>query len=74
MITVVVPSIREDCIKRFLTEWGEDFRDVNLIVVEDNPEKSFDIPEHVTHVSWAEINEDLGARFMDHPEAFVSAP
>lgn len=56
---LVVPTIREECITKFLEEWdlfGVVWDDV--IVVEDNPSKSFDINlRH--HYSWAEIEEDL---------------
>lgn len=56
---VVVPTIREDCIRRFLAEWAEDLADALVIVVEDNPERSFGV-SGVRHVSWAEIQADLG--------------
>jgi hypothetical protein len=61
-VSIVIPTIREDCLKRFLTEWEGDFQDTNVIVVEDNPHRSFDVPEHVTHVSWEEIEADLGSQ------------
>ena len=57
---VVVPSIREDCITRFLTEWRGDLAAAEVIVVEDNPERSFDLPAHVRHVAWRDIDADLG--------------
>jgi reversibly glycosylated polypeptide/UDP-arabinopyranose mutase len=58
---LVVPTIRENSIKEFLNDWdliGE-FWD-EIIVVEDNPKKSFDIRDVSHHVSWAEIVDDLG--------------
>lgn len=44
-ISIVVPTIRENSINRFISEWFLIFKKykVNLIIVEDNPEKSFDI-------------------------------
>lgn len=59
-VFVVVPSIREDCLHRFLDEWSEDFKDAQVIVIEDNPERTFTVPEDVIHVSWTEIDRDLG--------------
>jgi len=56
---IVVPTIREQCAKDFLAAWEPEFRDHRVIVVEDNPEKSFALPDWVTHVSWKEIDADL---------------
>jgi len=59
---VVVPTIREKSILRFLKEWEKIFSSYRIIVVEDNPQRSFML-EHdvnVTHVSWKEIDADLG--------------
>jgi reversibly glycosylated polypeptide / UDP-arabinopyranose mutase len=56
---VVLPTIREDCARRFLAEWRDDLRDAEVIVVEDNPERSFRVTA-ARHVSWAEIGADLG--------------
>jgi hypothetical protein len=58
-IAVVVPTIREDCMQKFLAEWREELADVRLIVVEDNPEKTFDIGG-CEHYSWRDIDADLG--------------
>jgi len=58
---VVVPTIRESSIREFLMAWGNEFRDVTLIVVEDNPEKSFEISGgNVEHYSWRDIDDELG--------------
>lgn len=56
---IVVPTIREDCIKAFLAAWGSEFRDHRVIVVEDNPTRTFTLPDWVTHVAWEDIDEDL---------------
>ena len=58
-VAVVVPTIREDCIRRFLTEWSGDLAGAEVIVVEDNPERSFAITG-ARHVSWRDIGADLG--------------
>lgn len=56
MNTLVVPTIRENHIKDFLSNWKGEFD--NIIIIEDNPEKTFDLNiEH--HYSWKEIEEDL---------------
>lgn len=56
---LVVPSNRQNSIRQFLNAWNEAevFWD-QIIVVEDNPEKTFDIAVDL-HVSWKEIEEDL---------------
>jgi reversibly glycosylated polypeptide / UDP-arabinopyranose mutase len=59
VITVVVPTIREDCIRRWLTEWEEDLHDVRVIVVEDNPTRTFRV-SGVEHYAWEDIDRDLG--------------
>jgi hypothetical protein len=59
---LVVPSIRKRCIDKFLAAWipvAESYG-VHVIIVEDNPERSFDLPYGVTHYSWADIDVDLG--------------
>jgi len=55
---IVVPTIREECIKKFLKEWEFLGKDM-FIVVEDNPKKSFDI-KNVKHYCWEDIDKDLG--------------
>jgi Reversibly glycosylated polypeptide len=60
-VTVVVPTIREDCITRFLALWRQDLAGAaRLIVVEDGPERSFAIPGDVEHYCWRDIRRDLG--------------
>lgn len=66
LLSVVVPTIRENSIKRFIFEWKKIFGKykVNLIIVEDNPGKTFDInlKENfkIFHYSWEDIEKDLG--------------
>ena len=38
---IVVPTIREAQIQRFLVEWEEEFAPHTVVVIEDNPEKTF---------------------------------
>jgi hypothetical protein len=59
-IAVVVPTIREDCMQKFLAEWRDELAGARLIVVEDNPEQTFDIGG-CEHYSWRDIDADLGA-------------
>lgn len=62
---LVIPTIRETSIKQFLEawqcgpdHWGNTKNWDHIIVVEDNPEKTFNIKvDH--HVSWKEIEDDL---------------
>jgi Reversibly glycosylated polypeptide len=57
-ITVVVPTIRRECIRKWLDEWADDLGDARVIIVEDNPTRSFDI-KGVEHYAHEDINSDL---------------
>lgn len=58
---VVVPTIRLDSIRRFLEEWEEEFAGHTVIVVEDNPTRTFGIRQpNVLHYCWADIDAELG--------------
>jgi hypothetical protein len=59
-IAIVVPTIRETCIKRWLTEWQGHLNTAQIYVVEDNPESTFDIKDCV-HYSWKDIEKELGS-------------
>lgn len=59
-ITVVVPTIRQSSITPFLAAWEKEFKQANVIVVEDNPRKSFILPKWVTHFCWEDIDKELG--------------
>ena len=73
-IALVVPTIREDCAKKFIAAWDglpDLFGEVDLVVVEDNPSPTFDLPEvgsdpsdarPPTHLSWEDIGRELGER------------
>lgn len=57
---LVVPTIRESNIVEFLERWTQQETWDQIIVVEDNPERSFDLPyNNLIHVSWREIDADL---------------
>lgn len=60
-VVVVVPTIREASIKQFLAAWQFP---CPVIIVEDNPEPTFDIGDvygyEATHYTWADIERDLG--------------
>jgi hypothetical protein len=57
---IVVPSIRERNVQEFLDAWEGEFAAHTVIVVEDNPERSFKLPSWVRHVAHKEIDENLG--------------
>jgi len=62
-VTVVVPTIRGNCIKDFLAAWRNEFAQAHIIVVEDNPSQTFDLSGYanVSHYSWEHIDQDLGS-------------
>lgn len=57
-LAVVIPTIREQCAIRWIGEW-EELGDTRIILVEDNPEKTFKL-SGVEHYSWQDIDSDLG--------------
>lgn len=59
---VVIPSIREQSLHQWFSLWESELSLATIIVVEDNPEKTFRIPkkENILHYSWKEIDEELG--------------
>jgi hypothetical protein len=58
---IIVPTIRENSIINFLKAWGDQFADHLVIVVEDNPERTFDISgPNLKHFCWADIDGELG--------------
>lgn len=62
---IVVPTNRPESVKSFLAAWEPEFKDHRVIVVEDAPERTFQVnsgptsPWALTHVSWKEIDADL---------------
>jgi reversibly glycosylated polypeptide/UDP-arabinopyranose mutase len=60
---VVVPTIRETSILAFLEAWREPLAGVPIVVVEDNPEKSFPLARPgLEHYAWDDIDRELGER------------
>jgi reversibly glycosylated polypeptide / UDP-arabinopyranose mutase len=60
---LVVPSIREDCFYKFIRAWDSLGDWDELILVEDNPTRTFDMSDAyaaITHYSWKEIQENRG--------------
>lgn len=60
--TIVIPTIREPSIRRFLEQWESEFRSHRVIVVEDNPQKTFPLPNWVEHYCWEDIDAQLKDR------------
>lgn len=59
---IVIPTIREKNIIDFLAVWATEFSNHEVIVVEDNPEKSFEISgANIRHFCWADIDQELGS-------------
>ncbi len=60
-VTICVPTIREDSIKTFLDAWKDEFASHTILVIEDNPTKTFKLEyPNVTHYSWKEIEDAVG--------------
>ncbi|MCR9243869.1 MAG: hypothetical protein NXI31_02475 [bacterium] len=64
-IVIVVPTVRQDCMQRFLDAWEPEFARsdrIELVVVEDNPEPSFELSTEarLSHYSWRDIDERFG--------------
>jgi len=61
--SIVVPTIREHSIREFLASWAKTFSSAHVIIVEDNPTRTFDLAAypHVTHFSWEDIDRDFGS-------------
>lgn len=59
-IALVVPSIRQNCFDDFYKRWDEWelFSKVDLILMEDNPTKTFAIEKGI-HYSWEDIESEL---------------
>src|SRR5260370_18182682 len=68
--TIVVPTIREHSILRFLEQWAAELSDQRVIVVEDNPEKTFALPDWVEQYSWRFIDDQLRDRAMIIPRRY----
>lgn len=65
-IALVIPTIRENSFKDFISRWEklQLFQEVDLIIMEDNPRKTFDVSKIdnrwvATHLCWEDIENDL---------------
>ena len=60
-VVLVVPSIRENSWNRFVDEWRKIglFDHVDVILMEDNPKKTFTADPSFVHLSWEDIERDL---------------
>ncbi len=60
-IVLVVPTVRQECMRQFLDAWEPEFAGHELIVVEDNPERTFDLRSsaEIRHYCWADIDREL---------------
>jgi len=60
-ISVVVPTIREQCFYTWVEKWKTLLNNYEVIVIEDNPHKTFNVNLSVfKHFSWKEIDTELG--------------
>ena len=59
---LVIPTIRENSFNDFIKRWDSVglFDQVDLIVMEDNPKKTFQTSDVDLHLSWEDIEQDLG--------------
>lgn len=57
-VVLVVPTIREACIARFLAAW-QPYPWDHAVVVEDNPEPTFKLDGIDAHYSWQDIEGDF---------------
>ena len=65
-IAVVIASIRENSMKRWLDEWADDLGPARIFLVEDNPDATFDLDTtaypNLSHYDWRDIEQDLGSK------------
>src|SRR3954468_742564 len=58
---LILPTVREANFIQWLKKWQDILSDVQVIVIEDNPVKSFKIPhDNFAHYSWKEIDKEFG--------------
>lgn len=59
---LVVPTVRQECMRQFLDAWEPEFAGVELVVVEDNPERTFELRTSalVSHFCWKDIDAAFG--------------
>jgi len=65
-LALVIPTIRENSIKRFINEWEEQLLKykVDVFIIEDNPEPTFNLKINPNlkffHYSWQDFKKELG--------------
>lgn len=61
---IVVPTIREASIFVWLKKWSKEFSGQTIIIVEDNPSRTFHVPvqKNLFHYAWDDINKELGEK------------
>lgn len=59
---IVIPTIREESFKRWVSEWKDKIGDAVVYVVEDNPTRTFNIEglNNFNHYCYEDIERDLG--------------
>ena len=57
---IVIPTIREESIKKWLESWKEQFDNHEIFIIEDNKKRTFKIKQdNVTHFCHEDIEKDL---------------
>ena len=60
-VFIVIPTIRD---VTFLKRWAKQFRDTEIIICEDHPQKQIKVPKNIGkkiyHYTWEDIDKDLG--------------
>jgi len=61
---IVIPSIRDKNLRLWKKKWSEKLNGCPVIVIEDNPERTFELSfdKNFFHYSWEEIDQELGER------------
>lgn len=57
-VVLVVPTIRENCLYDFLERWKGINKIADIMIMEDNPRKTFILDEVNYHYSWEDIRAD----------------
>ena len=58
-LAFVIPSNRPDKIKDFYAAWKSYFGDMAVIIIEDGPDKTFDLPPTVQHYCWKDLDSPI---------------
>lgn len=72
-VAMVVPTIRQECISRLLEAW-KPYPWAVTIVVEDNPERTFELPGVDAHYCWKDVDADFqGRRIFSRRDSGIKA-